>query len=138
MFAAPLHPLFVHFPIALLTVGTLVYLYIRLKPAQDQAWHRISLFLIATGWLTGLLALTTGAINFSSVPDSHPAHPTGVAHATLAFVTEVFYLIGLRLALKPRDQRFAWLFLTLGLLALIATGYFGGELVYHWKLGIAG
>lgn len=134
--SAPLHPLFVHFPIALLLVGTLVYLYANFIAVNDLTWRRAAVFMLVFGWSIGLLTVATGALSFRNVPDSHPAHTTGATHALLALITETLYAIGLVLARKPATQRVAVLFFLLGAITLTATGYFGGELVYHWKLGI--
>ena len=135
--SAPLHPLFVHFPIALLLVGTLVYLYAEFVNTNDPTWRRVAVVLLVLGWGIGLITVATGAANFRTVPDDHPAHTPGAIHATLAFATEILYAVGLLLARKPASQRVAALFFVLGAVTLAATGYFGGELVYHWKLGIA-
>ena len=136
MSSAPLHPLFVHFPIALLLVGTLAFLYAEFS--ASEAWRHTAQAMLLIGWGMGLLAVATGALNFAPIPDNHPAHPTGVIHAVLAFSTEILYALGLWFQRKPASRRVALALFILGALTLAATGYFGGELVYHWKLGISG
>lgn len=139
---APLHPMLVHFPIALLLVGSLVYLYALWRRADDGVWERTALLMLVLGWLGGLAAVVTGAAAFRFVPDSHPAHTSGAMHAASAFGTLLLYAVGLTLhwrsQVRATLRRWVPVFLILGMLALTLTGYLGGELVYTWKLGVAG
>jgi uncharacterized membrane protein len=139
---ALLHPMLVHFPIALLLAGSLVYLYALWRRSDDGVWERTALLMLVLGWLGGLAAVITGGAAFRLVPDSHPAHTPGAMHAASSFGTLLLYAAGLVLHWRSEDRgtlrRLVPLFLILGMLALTLTGYLGGELVYTWTLGVAG
>lgn len=129
---APLHPVFVHFPIALFTVGTVLYAYAYFR--NDAGWEKAVRLLLWVGWIVGLFAVATGLLAFSRLPNTHPAYPTGLTHMAFAFTSEILYLLGLFFLGKRRGL--ALIFCLLGLVAIFVTGFFGGELVYTWGVGV--
>jgi len=79
------HPLFVHFPIALWIGAMLVEALAVLRSSGD--WHRTAARLLYLGTLFGLLAAATGLLAQNSVPDKGPAHDVMELHEKLMLVT---------------------------------------------------
>lgn len=138
----PLHPLTVHFPIALLLAsGLLTALYLRSGQATlaSSAFHCMVL-----GWLGTLAALLTGAWDAYRQLPLERALAWVNAHAFSGIA--VLLIFGWLLLQRRRDptilehgnpRRRAYL-LGLGLgCALVAfSGWTGGYLVYYLQLGI--
>ena len=135
----PLHPLIVHFPIALVIVaaGLEVIAWIFNKAAL----HRAALVNLIAATIIAIPVILAGLAAEEAVFALDPAHETLEIHETLAFVSmgilillSVWAIIGYR----RWDDKAPMLFLIALLIAagsIGATGYFGGELVF--KHGIA-
>ncbi len=136
-----LHPIVIHFAIAPLAL-TLFFQFAALKwpdrGYQDPA--RLSLWV---GLVGAVAAVITGLLAAGNVPVGSPAQATIATHrltgiAALGYF--VLYLI-LRRWLLARFSGRPALFLILALVGLglvVTTGFFGGELVYTFGIGIAG
>ena len=141
---APLHPRFVHFPIALLLTGSmaaLIYLLARRRPALATfAW--ISLVL---GWLALFPVVLTGLIDQNQVParsgcggGHQPAHRGGfwpdhrVWTCLARKATEPSCLD------EPKRRLMLLLLLTLGIGLITLEGWLGGKLVYDLGVGVQG
>ncbi len=135
-----LHPVVIHFAIAPLAL-TLFFQYATLKwpdrgfqyPAQYSLW--VGLAGAAAAVITGLLAVR-------NVPADSPAQSTIFIHRLAGFVTLGYFALYLALRdwLLARFMARPVVFLTLaivGLSIVIATGFFGGELVYTFGVGVA-
>ena len=135
----PVHPALVHFPIACWSlasgadgVALLVW------PAQLQL---LAAVLIAMGCVLGLLAAAAGFVELLKLPEGHPAERTASIHMGFALTSWCLYAGSLFLRIE--HQHFiapnAWALLLsgLGLLVLLATGWLGGQLVYHHGVGVA-
>jgi uncharacterized membrane protein len=132
----PLHPMLVDFPIAFLGAALITdLLYWRTGAAQ---WTDFSFWLILAGWLGGLLAVTTGLIDFLSNSRVRTLS-TGWLHfltADLAIFISTFNLIT-----RMADHQGAVLFTGLVYSAavfilLIIAGRLGGQLVFHHRIGV--
>ena len=135
----PLHPMLVHFPIALLFTSVLF--------DAGGAWFKRDSFRDGALWLLilGLLGGVAAAIAGDWAEEA--AEKAGVAesmietHETLAFVTLGFFgvlLLG-RLVIRNQFTRKTlfpyFLIATIGLGTLSATGHYGGDLVYEQRAG---
>lgn len=132
-----LHPMLVHFPIALLFASV----------ALD--W--LGLWLNHAGLTrAGFYTLVLGAMGAGLAALSGPDHVTGSAVVNSLFVShQNFALLTVALAVSMVVVRFfavdgitgpwalGYLVSTLALLTVVSlTGYFGGELVYHQAIGV--
>ncbi len=134
-----IHPMLVHFPIALLfaSVGLDWLGYWLTHPNLSRAGF-YTLVLGALG--AGLAALSgpDGAVGDPSVPALLAAHQTFASLTVLLAVA----LVAVRfLAVGGIRAPGALLYLasTLALLAFVSiTGYFGGEMTYHHAVGVTG
>ncbi|MCA1577093.1 MAG: DUF2231 domain-containing protein [Acidobacteria bacterium] len=139
-FGAPLHPIFVHFTIAL-TAASLVF------DALGFFLEYVSLT-AAGGWtLVGaavltLMTISTGFTSSTRAPvEEGEARSFLRAHMALGLV---FYglLVTItiwRVSLWQGERRLSWLYLAaLGIVSLVMTvqGYLGGELVYRYGVEV--
>jgi uncharacterized membrane protein len=155
-----LHPATIHFPIALLLLGSVLALYYLWRPGLVQvrwaAW-----LLLALGWVGGMAAVLTGLFAQSNLPPDAPYRDVlnwhiGVGLAQLVIYGFVLYQGWLFHAPRRQKQRAArgdlttdlldsqaarvWLtaLLLLGMLLVAATGWNGGVLVYEWGVNVGG
>lgn len=154
-----IHPIFVHFPIALLTVYAVLEL-IRFEKITDQAYYfYVKACLLIIGILTSSLALQTGEMAEDAV--SRELHNLVEMHSTFANISTwifavlaVVYAVSwiskteynqkliegglskiwnllLMIANKIMNNSFIMIILALlGLLAITMTGALGGAIVY--------
>lgn len=137
----PLHPMVVHFPIALLLASWFFDL-LALR-WREQQFRDTSLSLLVLGVLAAGVAVLTGHVAEEAVEQSGTIpKPAIETHEELAFA--VFWafagLLGLRVASAwgVMQERPA-LVLLLGFggsLLLLVASYFGGDLVYRYGAGI--
>lgn len=147
-----LHPATVHFPIALLIVGSgaaLLYFFWSPRPfLRTLAWGSLWI-----GWASTGLAILTGLLAQSGLPPQAPY--TGVLNghiggglAVLVLYALVFYRAWIfgnrRRPTDPEDLLDAkgargWLttLLVVGMALVTLTGWLGGELVYTWGVNVA-
>ena len=134
-----LHAAFVHFPIALLTVGfSGAVLDASLRGRSKGVTDAVS-WLLWLGTASAWVAAGLGYLAERTVPHVPPAWETLADHQTLAYWTVGLFtaLSAWRFFSKERGPR---LFLIAWLIAasvLAATGYKGGELVFTHNMGTA-
>lgn len=132
----PLHPMFIHFPVAALIglVGSdLAWFF-----TDDPFWARAGLWLAGIGAVGGWLASGLGLIDLLLVQRIREKI-TAWCHAVIAVM--MLSLASLNWALRYRggaEQLAGWEFylsvLTAGLIAVAA--YLGGRLVYEHAVGV--
>lgn len=147
-----IHPLFVHFPIALLFIYSLVQILPLQRWIPSTPWRSVGNVLLIAGFLGALAAASTGDI---AAQLSQPNHVILELHELFASAVQGLYgiLIGSLVVKaiisqwnKLRQYRVVSILLSitdfvdrrwvtimvsvLGLLALVITGIFGGAMVY--------
>lgn len=135
-----LHPMLVHFPIALLFVSVALDAYGRLTDSKTFA--PAAYLLLALGVGSGILALIAG--NFAEEVAEEAGVPESLieSHETIATVTLAIFgaLLLYRFVRRYMDQpdldRAYLVAAFLGLGSLAATGYLGGQLVYQHGAGV--
>ncbi len=137
----PIHPMVVHFPIALL-LASLLFDLAALR-WRGEEFRSTSLSLLALGVLAALAALLTGHVAEDAVEHSGKIPKQAIeTHEELAFA--VFWvfagLLGVRMLSYwgwMRERSLLVLFLGVGgsVLLLVASHY-GGELVYRYGAGV--
>lgn len=137
----PLHPRFVHFPIALLLTGSVaavVYLLGWRRPALPTlAWG-----MLALGWLALFPVVLTGLIDQNRAQPSPVAVQTLNQHIATGFGLIIIYGLTLYERLRspavledPRRRLWLLALLGVGMLLIGVAGALGGELVYTHGLG---
>src|SRR3569832_527594 len=133
----PLHPMLIPFPIAALAgvlLVDLVYL-----GTGDAFWARMSMWLLSAGVIMGSLAGLVGYMDFSKIPRARQQR-VGWAHAVGNSMVIVLALIYWALRLNaPIGGLVPWgvALSTFCVIGLVFTGWFGGELVYRYHIGMA-
>jgi uncharacterized membrane protein len=141
-----LHPMMVHFPLALTLTGFICLLASRLL--QNKASYAGSLAVcgswnLAIGGFMGLLTLGTGLGAAWHLRLHDGAQYSLSRHVIWAVCTSQLVLVlGLWRMLAPsadeRPSRFFLVLATIACIGFIVTGYYGGENVYHYAMGVRG
>ncbi len=134
-----LHPMLVHFPIALIAVGFLFELASVLYK-KDVYFSKLGFYLLLLGSLAALAALFTGALFTSEMEGA--AGAVKDTHKLFAWVTVTLLVIlsVFRMLIKAQNKEntnFKWIAFALYGLAAISvsiTGFYGGTLVYNYMM----
>ncbi len=136
------HPMVVHFPLVLLPLSVVVDVvaWIRKRPE----WHGGAYLLLVLGTLAAVAAVLTG--NEAAVPYRGEVEALEYIeeHEELSTLVLFFFLVvalgRLPLQLQGRLQGWglkAWILVAgVGCVLLWQTGYYGGELVYVYGVGV--
>jgi len=136
-----IHPLLVHFPIALLLTYVALDWAGRIwkgKPFTEAAWYTLLLGLAGT-----LVTVLTGLVAARGVPADSPALATLNVHKFIGLAT--FVLFGIQAVCYARNrgkytpgkQVLHTVLQLAGVALIVLTGYFGGELVYTFGVGVS-
>ncbi|RDI41929.1 DUF2231 domain-containing protein [Falsibacillus pallidus] len=142
MLSTPLHPLLVHFPIALLIFGTIAQI---IAVWKKDFFHKAAFYLLGAGFLTGLFSYWTGdgAEHFAHQHWGRGVSPLIHTHETYALITLILFGIALAIRVlekfKPFKMAMALVIILClaGTTTLALTGHYGGKIVYsdHTKTG---
>jgi len=136
-----LHPLIVHFPIALIIVGffaDVASLFFK----SEKCLSKTGFYLMVLGSLAAFAAWSSGHL-FTEAPTQGDMLSVYIKHKTAALVTMILIVSGtlfrIWLVLKKREETsLKWIALGLYFLSFIAvafTGFMGGKMVYDFMLG---
>ena len=138
------HPLLVHFPIALLVAALVLDLVVIIGGKEKFA--RCSGLVLCLAALGAMAALATGLMaegTVTSLSDAEVAHEAVEQHERAAIATVILAAILAgwrlirRLELPPGGQKWVYLALLVGAVAMVGlTGHLGGTLVYGHGLGV--
>jgi len=133
-----LHPIVVHFPIALF-IAALGFEIFSLISRQEK-WHETAWQLFFVAVLSAALAVLTG---LWEVERLHLNHPVLNNHRTFALTTFTASVLGLVVNYEllkkksPQARKIFQFFLCLIVLGIVITSFFGGEMVYEYGVGVA-
>jgi uncharacterized membrane protein len=139
---AHLHPVVVHFPIALIIVGFIADV-LSLFFKSEKCLSRTGFYLMVIGSLAALTAWATGHL-FTDDPAGDEVLKILEKHETGALITIIIMIIGASLrvylvANKKEETNLKWIVFGLyflGTVTVIFTGFMGGTMVYKFLLGI--
>jgi len=137
----PIHPMVVHFPIALLSAS--VFFDLLSSRWRPDELRTVSLYTLILGLAGGLVSVITGALAEEAVEHSGVPEWVLEIHETLGFATFWVFagLLGLRTAewLGWIQERRSWsiAFGLGGVVILFVASYYGGSLVYEFGAGVA-
>jgi uncharacterized membrane protein len=132
------HPLFVHFPIALLLAA--VALEVAWWLARRDWLRNSATVSLVLGTLGAIAAVITGLIASEAVKPADAAYSIVEAHESVAISVLCLAVVLTIRRLLNWDCRLSWLFLLamLAMAGLVAwTGYLGGRLVFEFGVGTA-
>ena len=135
------HPFLVHFPLVILPLSVAFDLYGGLR--RQPQWHGSGYLLLVLGTISALVAVLTG----TAAADAEREGPSGIyieRHEDLATIVSVLFLVVVigRLPLQLRGRLDDWAVrvwiaaAAVGCGLLWLTGYYGGELVYEYGVGV--
>jgi uncharacterized membrane protein len=136
-----LHPLIVHFPIAIITTGfffEVVSLFFR----REKCLSKTGFYLMVLGSIAAIAGWATGHL-FTDEPTQGEILKVFLKHETGALVTMILIIAGtifrIWLMVKRREDTplkwIAFLFYLLAFMAVTFTGFMGGTMVYNFMIG---
>ena len=137
-----LHPFFVHFPIALLTVGLIADVWALLR-GEDHL-GKLGWWLQAAGTLGLLIAVGTGIFAGQSaiVPEGgkgiFETHQQGALISAAVFASLALWRVGSRGNIAGARRMLFLLLYAAGVGAVLFTGWYGGKLVFEFGVGVFG
>lgn len=133
----PLHPMLVHFPIALWTAT------VALDGAGwflgQPALSTVAFGSLAAGLAVALLAMIAGALDYAAIPKQHAAQGTAVSHMLAMGSAWLLFMVSLALrGWPPREPAPVWAIAValLGFTVMAVGGWLGGKLVYGFAIGV--
>lgn len=136
-----LHPMIVHFPIALITVGFIAEV-VSLFFKSEKCLSKTGFYLMVLGSLAAIAAWSSGHL-FTEEPTQGEILKVFLRHKTGALITMILIVAGtiFRIGLmvkKKEDTHLKWIAFVFYLLAFFAvafTGFMGGSIVYDFMIG---
>ncbi len=136
----PIHPMLVHFPIALLSASVFFeVLALRWRPEECRT---AGLYTLVLGVAGAVVSVVSGAIEEEAVEHSGVPEWVLEIHESLGFATLWIFvgLLALRLAVRfgwLREARSISMVLGItGVIVLLVASYYGGSLVYEYSAGV--
>jgi uncharacterized membrane protein len=139
---AHLHPMIVHFPVALITIGFVAEV-ISLFFKSEKCLSKTGFYLMILGALSAIAAWSTGQL-FTNEPTQGEIVKIFQNHETGALITMILMIIGasfrIWLVLKKKEEtKLKWIAFTLYFLAFATvtyTGFMGGTMVYNYMMAL--
>lgn len=139
---AHLHPMIVHFPIALITVGFFAEV-VSLFFKSEKCLSKTGFYLMVLGTLAAIAAWSAGQF-FTNEPTQGEIVKIFDKHETGAIATVILMIIGtmfrIWLLLKKKEETplkwVAFCLYMLGFAAVTFTGYMGGTMVYNYMMSL--
>jgi uncharacterized membrane protein len=136
----PIHPMFVHYPIALWTTSVITDLIFYFS--RNTSLLLISKFLIAAGIVGAILAAIFGLIDWTGITE--PAAKTiGNRHMILNVLALILFVVSLYLRMKNYGAPLAgfhlkipFLVSVVGWFLMVISASLGGKLVYEHRMGV--
>ena len=133
------HPMVVHFPIALIYIGFLcecVYLFFKKEPLFSEA----GFWLLCVGAVTVAAAYASGALLtkelYGAAGDVQASHEFFAEITTISALVAAAFKIYLKTE-KKEESNLKWIAFAIYLFTVVMvsiTGYYGGVLVYDYLL----
>jgi uncharacterized membrane protein len=139
---AHIHPMIVHFPIALIIVGFLAEV-VSLFFKNEKCLSKTGFYLMILGTLAAIAAWSTGQL-FTNEPTQGPVVNLFNKHETGALITMLLMILGLAFRIyliikKKEETDLKWVAFGIYFLAFAAvsfTGYIGGTMVYDFMMAL--
>ncbi len=137
------HPVFVHFPLALVVTGAVCLTLAEFRPLRQNAGTLavVGTWNLCMGAAALFVALGTGLAAALDLQVSAAAHAAITAHVKSAILTTLLVVgaalwRGFGVAPASRPSGVFTVLLWLATASLIVTGYRGGQNVYRYAIGV--
>lgn len=128
----PLHPLLIHFPIALLLLSLVFDLSAYIRPSET--FVAAALYTMGAGIVMALIAAGPGLIDWLDIRSDHPAKRIGIYHMVLNLTVVALYIVNFLVRyngpIESRPSILPFLLSLIGIGILGVSGYLGGMMVY--------
>jgi len=136
-----LHPVFVHFTVALLITAALLLFVARVHPWAEKC-RVVGNWNLIIGAISLLPTVGAGFYAFNTVAHDAPSHLAMIDHRNFAVVTALVWCVLAiwRIWVLRQKRRSGWPFfwsVFLAVFLLGITGFKGGELVFQHGLGVS-
>jgi uncharacterized membrane protein len=136
------HPMIVHFPIALITIGFVADIS-SLFFKDEKCLSKTGFYMMVAGALAAVAAWGTGQL-FTNEPAQGAIVEVFEKHETGALITMILIVFGaafrIWLVIKKREEtQLKWIVMAVYFLAFAAvtfTGFMGGTMVYNYMMGL--
>lgn len=137
-----LHPMIVHFPIALIIVGFVAEV-VSLFFKSEKCLSKTGFYLLILGTLAAIVAWSTGQL-FTDHPSEGAILSVFDKHKTGALITMILMIIASTVRIwlmvkKKEETQLKWVAFSLyflGFASVAFTGFIGGIMVYNFMLGV--
>lgn len=134
-----LHPMLVHFPIALILIGFLFDL-ISIFYKKEEGLSMVGFYLLILGTLSALIAVLSGALFTSEMTGA--AGDVKETHELFAWITVInlMLLSAYRIFIKVKGResntihRLSFVWYGVAAVCVAITGFYGGTLVYNYMM----
>ncbi|MFO7561184.1 MAG: DUF2231 domain-containing protein [Enhygromyxa sp.] len=133
----PIHPMLIPFPVALLSLVPVTDIVF--AATDSLFWASVSYYLLWAGLITAALAAVVGLVDFVGLERVRSVR-AGWAHMLLNVAIVALTIVNLLLRIGDTVELVVPAGLIVSLVAaglLIASGWYGGELVYRHQVGIS-
>jgi uncharacterized membrane protein len=136
----PLHPIFVHIPMAVWPAALVFDLLARFG-IGGNAMVQASFFAIALGLLAVFLAVPTGIVDWMGIKKENPAWKLGLYHMALNLFVALLFAINLGLRVDTFREATTvggppLLLSLIGTVLLVVSAYLGGLMVYSYGVSV--
>jgi uncharacterized membrane protein len=136
----PMHPMFVHYPIALWTTSLITDIIFYFH--RNTSLILISKFLIAAGILGAIVAAIPGLVDWLTITEP-AAKKTGTLHLILNISALILFSVSLYLRMKNYGAaamgfhlKVPFLVSVAGWIGMAISASLGGKLVYKYRMGV--
>jgi uncharacterized membrane protein len=137
-----IHPMIVHFPVALIIAGFLAEVVSHIFKGE-KCFSKTAFYLMILGALAAVVAWATGHL-FANEPTQGEILGVFVKHKTGALITMLIMILGSAFRIwlvvqKKEETQLKWIAFGFYLLAFAAvsfTGFMGGTMVYNFMMSL--
>ena len=138
-----LHPIFVHFTVALLILSTALFVIAKILKGRFENKALLNAAYVNL-WIGSLLTIATVAMGlyaYYTVQHDSPSHAAMTDHRNWAFITSAVFILPLILSIinYRKKEHYNFSFIAILIVAsglLLTTAYKGGEVVYRYGIGV--
>ena len=138
-----LHPIFVHFTVALLIISTALFVIAKILKGrfENKALLNAAYVNLWIGSLITIVTVAMGIYAYYTVQHDSPSHAAMTDHRNWAFITSAVFILPLILSIinYRKKEHYNFSFIAILIVAsglLLTTAYKGGEVVYRYGIGV--